>query len=331
VRYRVLYRLGGRESKERYGGSFRTLKLAQVRKAWLVGELAAQRVPDLSALVAKAALAPTLREATERWKASRIDVSEGTRTNDRVNTERVLRRDPKLATSAVDSLDVERWAQVFAGLAASHERGTLKKSKEAFAMVYDHLALDPNPLRDPRVKLPHARPADMVVPIAAHVEAVAKVLPAQHLLPYLTIDWTGLRLGAVEGRESGSLTSTGKRSSLGRRLRRTASRSGSACTMSCSTRSSRTYRPARTATLRRPSSPASAARTSGLQSPALAASPGHRPLALTDSASVAARYSGSRATRSPRSPSALGTQRSSPPSTTCTRSATTPRLTTRRC
>jgi len=59
----------------------------------------------------------------------------------------------------------------------------LKNSKEAFAMVYDHLAFDTNPLRDPRVRLPHATPADMVVPIATHVEAVARVIRGQHLLP----------------------------------------------------------------------------------------------------------------------------------------------------
>lgn len=72
-------------------------------------------------------------------------------------------------------------------------------------MVYDHFAIKPNPLRDKRVKLPHARPADMVVPIAAHIEAVARMLPAQHLLPYLLIDWTGLRLSAVEGARVGDL------------------------------------------------------------------------------------------------------------------------------
>jgi integrase len=65
-------------------------------------------------------------------------------------------------------------------------------------MVYDHMRIDPNPLRDSRVKLPHSKPSDMVVPIAAHVEAVAGALPAQYLIPYLLIDWTGLRLSAVE-------------------------------------------------------------------------------------------------------------------------------------
>jgi integrase len=199
TRYKVKYTQGGRGSRRRYGGSFRRRSDANLRVAHIIRELAAMRVPDLQLLDAEPGHAPTLREAVDRWRRSRIDVSNGTRTNDRVNTERVFEHDPKLATAPLDSLDMERWAQVFAGLAASYERGTLKKSKEAFCMVYDHLGIDPNPLRDPRVKLPHAKPTDMVVPIAAHVEAVAGALPAQYLIPYLLIDWTGLRLSAVEG------------------------------------------------------------------------------------------------------------------------------------
>jgi integrase len=39
---------------------------------------------------------------------------------------------------------------------------------------------------------------DLIVPLAAHVEAVAIALPRPYLLPYLVIDWTGLRLGALE-------------------------------------------------------------------------------------------------------------------------------------
>jgi integrase len=193
-----MYTLVGRGARRRYFGTFKRVQDAKARKRWVNGEIAAMRRPELSSLTLEPAQSPTLRDAVDRWRASRINVSQGTRTNDRVNTERVLRHDAKLATCRVNQLDVERWAQMFADLAATYERGTLKKSKEALAMVYDHLAIDPNPLRDPRVKLPHARPADMVVPISAHVEAVARVLPGQHLLPYLVIDWTGLRIGAVE-------------------------------------------------------------------------------------------------------------------------------------
>lgn len=199
VRYPVRFRLGGRGTRRHYAGSFRTQREARVRRDWVAGELAAMRVPVVRLHDGGPTLPPTLRAATEAWRASRIDVSAGTRTNDRVNTERVFEHDAKLAVARVDEVGGERWAQLFAGLAAAYERGTLKKSKEAFAMIYDHFAFDPNPLRDPRVKLPHSRPTDMVVPIAVHVEAVARVLPAKHLLPYLLIDWTGLRLGAVEG------------------------------------------------------------------------------------------------------------------------------------
>ena len=46
-RFRVLYRLGGRESVPRYGGSFKTKREALARQGWISGELAAMRVPDL--------------------------------------------------------------------------------------------------------------------------------------------------------------------------------------------------------------------------------------------------------------------------------------------
>lgn len=79
-------------------------------------------------------------------RASRIDVDEGTRTNDRVNTERIFEHDPTLAILQLDALDTERWAQAFADLAKRYKRGTLKESREAFSMLYDHFAIDPNPV-----------------------------------------------------------------------------------------------------------------------------------------------------------------------------------------
>jgi hypothetical protein len=147
-RYRVEYRLGGRESKVRYAGSFKTRRDAIARKAWVTSELVARRVPNLGDL-AEPQRAPTLREAAATWRGSRIDVDERTRTNDRVNTERIFEHDPSLAALPLDALDHERWAQVFAELAErGYKRGTLKKSKEAFSMLYDHHAIEPNPVRD---------------------------------------------------------------------------------------------------------------------------------------------------------------------------------------
>ena len=198
VRHRVEFREGGRDSKVHYGGSFKTRREATIRVGWISGELAARRFPDLRVHEVEQPKAPTLAEAVEPWQSSRIDVDERTRTNDRVNTARVLRRDPALAQIRLDEAGQERWAQVFAELAGSYKRGTLKKSKEAFSMVYDHFGVDPNPVRDQRVKLPHEDGRDLIVPLALHVEAVAAALESKYLLPYLVIDWTGLRLSALE-------------------------------------------------------------------------------------------------------------------------------------
>jgi hypothetical protein len=78
-RYRVEYRLGGRETQPRYAGSFKTLKEATTRKRWIAGELAARRVPDIAQPKTEPN-APTLGAAGDAWRASRVDVVEGTAT-----------------------------------------------------------------------------------------------------------------------------------------------------------------------------------------------------------------------------------------------------------
>ena len=77
-RYRVEYRLGGREAPTRYGGSFKRKADADERKRWINGELAARRVPDLRTLEQTAPKTPTLSDAYEAWQRSRVDVSAAT-------------------------------------------------------------------------------------------------------------------------------------------------------------------------------------------------------------------------------------------------------------
>jgi hypothetical protein len=100
TRYRVRYRLGGRESARRYAGSFRTMKEARARRAYVDGELAARRVPDLAAYV-EPSPAPLLREVALRWQQSRVDVRESTTTQHRVALGRIL---PVLGDRPVDSI-----------------------------------------------------------------------------------------------------------------------------------------------------------------------------------------------------------------------------------
>ena len=175
IRYRVEYRLGGRGIAKRYAGSFQTMREATIRRTGSLASWPRRRAPDYDCLAAEPPKVPTLREAAESWRASRIDVDEGTRTNDRVNTERVFKHDPTPRRAARSTRSTSSgWAQVFAELAAAlqarHaeevEGGVLRCSTTT-------TAIEPNPVRDKRVKLPHERKRDLIVPLAAHVEAVA--------------------------------------------------------------------------------------------------------------------------------------------------------------
>jgi hypothetical protein len=108
VRFRVRYRLGGRESIPRFAGSFETKREALARRAWVMGELAAMRVPDL-ALVDLAGSSPTLRDQAERWRASRVDVSPG-----RAQTYMVAinRLDGRLGDTAIDKIKAQTVADL---------------------------------------------------------------------------------------------------------------------------------------------------------------------------------------------------------------------------
>jgi hypothetical protein len=77
-RYLVKYRRGGAEARKRYAGSFRTMREATIRKAWVAGELAALRIPDLGAVGREDVSPQTFAQAASRWQASRVDVAEAT-------------------------------------------------------------------------------------------------------------------------------------------------------------------------------------------------------------------------------------------------------------
>jgi hypothetical protein len=104
-RYRVEFRVGGRESQSRYGGSFKTLREATIRKNWIAGELAALRAPEIRP--ARADRAPTPTEAGERWRQSRIDVVEQTGNMRRSAFVRIFRVAPEFRSRRVDEVTVD--------------------------------------------------------------------------------------------------------------------------------------------------------------------------------------------------------------------------------
>jgi integrase len=203
VRYRVEFRLGGRETSPRYGGQFRTKREARMRRDWVAGELAARRVPDVKGL-AQPVKAPRLRDVAERWQGSRVDVRESTRVQHRTALGRVL---PRLGDVPVSEITPATVAALVASLDADGKaRESIRKSVTALAMVLDFHGVTPNPARDRvQVRLPRQEPEEPEPPSADHVEAVAWLLPTPYLLGLLTLDATGVRVGELEAARIGDL------------------------------------------------------------------------------------------------------------------------------
>jgi integrase len=220
-RYRVFFQVGGHGTPNRYGGSFKTRAEALKRKAWVAGELAAMRVPDLTLLANRAPKAPTVREAGARWLASRIDVADATRVRLGVDLERVLR---VIGERRIDELVPADVADLIAALVADYKPSTIKKSREVLAMVLDHAWIDPNPARDRQVRLPRRERQELNPPTAAHVEAVYGALPRQHRLPFLWLEWSGARVSSVDTVRVGDYDERLRRV----RLRASASKTGQA-------------------------------------------------------------------------------------------------------
>jgi integrase len=197
IRYRVMFRTGGRESVPRYGGSFKTMREANARKAWVAGELAALRVPDVRLLEPVPVLSPKLREVAERWRESRVDVADGTAATHKVNLARIL---PRLGDKPVDAITPADVAALVSDLAAGGlARESIRKTVSTLAQVFTFAQVEPNPAKDRvTVRLPRESRAEINPPTAEHVLAVFGLLPSRYRLPLLVLDATGMRVGELE-------------------------------------------------------------------------------------------------------------------------------------
>ena len=195
-RYRVEWRAGGREAPTRYGGSFKRKADALERKAWISGELAARRIPDLASLDKSIIATPTLAQTYESWQATRVDVSEATATYQRS----AFRRARSLHRRPVDEITAAEVAALVAELVtAGKARETIRKTVTVLSMIFDHASLTPNPARDRvRVRLPREDRPEVQPPTAAQVESVHRLLAPTYKLPLLVLDGTGMRIGELE-------------------------------------------------------------------------------------------------------------------------------------
>ncbi len=194
LRYRVRYRVGGREATALYAGSFRRKDEAQARRNWVIGELAAMRVPDLSTL-AEPEPVPTFAETKQRWQASRVDVRESTIIQHRTALGRCGPIDD-LALNRITPLEI-------AGLVADlveegKARESIRKTLTAVAMVLDFAGIDPNPARNRIiVRLPRDESDEIEPPDATAIEAIAHKLTVPYLIGLAVLDVSGWRVGVV--------------------------------------------------------------------------------------------------------------------------------------
>jgi integrase len=195
VRYRVLYRLGGRESKRQHGGSFPTKRLAEKRRDWIAGELANLRVPDLR-LVEREHSVITLRTIAEAWRSSRVDVAAGTAQTHKVNLNRIL---PVLGHRPVTKIETDEVVGLVSHLHAEGlKRESIRKTLNTLSMVFEHVGRNPNPVKDKRVRLPQEDRIEVNPPSAEHVLAVHRLLPTRYRLPLLVLEATGMRVSELE-------------------------------------------------------------------------------------------------------------------------------------
>jgi integrase len=195
-RYRVGFRVGGRDTQTVFAGSFRTKRLATVRAAWIENELAAGRVPNLT-LDTPGKTSATLKQAGAAWQTSRVDVAEATTVQHRTALNRAY---TTLGTTPVAAIT----PQLVAGLVATlTEQGlareSIRKTLTALAMVFDHAGITPNPARDRViVKLPREEPEEPNPPTAEDIETVYQLIPSKHRLALLFLDWSGARVSAID-------------------------------------------------------------------------------------------------------------------------------------
>jgi integrase len=193
-RFQVRYRLGGRAYALQHGGSFATMKEARLRRDLIGGELAAGRNPaDLLRAIFEQPVRRSFCEWAKAYKTSRVDVGAETHKNIDSHLVRLNKafgdRDPFTITVA----DCQEWV----GTNADLKPASLSRYMATLRQILDFAAVEPNPARDKRVKLPRIEVPVVEPPSAEQVEAIITNSPRSRRLPLRVLEQTGLRVGEL--------------------------------------------------------------------------------------------------------------------------------------
>jgi integrase len=151
---------------------------------------------------------------SDKFITSRIDLDKNTTRNYKTALKKVGEtfgdRDP--ATITVD--EVAGWV---ATLAETMKPGTIQLYLLTFRMLIDYCDVDPNPARDPRVKLPKRVREEPTPPPAEHVLAILNEIhdPLRRIM-FITLEQGALRLGEAVHLRWGDVDRAGLRLRLPR-------------------------------------------------------------------------------------------------------------------
>jgi integrase len=165
----------------------------KVRRDLIGGELAAGRNPrDTLRALTDPPQVRTVEAWAEEYRAGRIDLAPGTLRTLRFQLQAITAtlgdRDPATLTAT----DVQGW---IAGL--DLKPSSAGRYLATFRARLDFAGIDPNPARDPRVRLPREERAIVEPPSAEQVETIIARCARRWRLPLRVLEQTGMRVGEL--------------------------------------------------------------------------------------------------------------------------------------
>lgn len=196
-RYLIRYRLAGRSSRLRHGGSRRTLREAEARKRYIDDELAAGRVPDLNP-GAEDAASPPVQAVLDGYIDGKHDVEAGTRESLRTAYRRLGPVILQMPTAELDARRVQAWID---GAVRDGRWGAM--AINVTVGVLHHALLrhgvrpspaDPDVVTKPVYQRPEVNP-----PRVDECLHLLEALPARWRPVVMFLEGTGLRVGEAAG------------------------------------------------------------------------------------------------------------------------------------
>jgi integrase len=106
---------------------------------------------------------------------------------------------PVLGERRVDEITVDDVNALVEALAVAGKRRERSRSRRSTSPLCSmSRGSSENPARSKRVRFPREEREEISPPIAAHVEAVHRLLAPSYRLPLLWLDWSGARVGSID-------------------------------------------------------------------------------------------------------------------------------------